>query len=184
VEIWWRKEPLSASEESLLKALFKAHRQSSFRENISSLTVAHTMAGSRDIGKAIAAGILTLGGPHAPLADTYRFLNLPNPADHVESILKYGVKIPGWGGSFQKKGIDPLWSGVDSILREDHLHLAKIMDDVTAELHRLDKHIYPNPSAFTVTSCIALKVPAPLLTYIFISARLDAWAQIALAEFK
>jgi citrate synthase len=179
LEVWWRTEPLSFQEQYLLGALFKAHRASSFRSNPSSVAAANAALGSSDIGKAIAAAILTLGGKHAPLEQTMAFLSLEHPELAVERLLAKKEKVPGWGGSFQKDGIDPFWSDVDASLRKWYLQLSQKLEDVTKELHRQGKFIYPNPSAFTATVAIALRVPAKLLVYLFIAARLDAWAEIA-----
>jgi citrate synthase len=179
LNVWWRDEPLISREQYLLEILYRAHRQSCFRPNPSSVTAINAAIGSGDIGKAVAAAILTLGGKHAPLEQTVRFLAGANPAGEVDSLLRQNRKVPGWGGSFQQDGIDPIWSGVASSLEKWHPDIMRKLNQVTLELHQLGKAIYPNPSAFTAAVVIALKVPAKLAVYLFISARLDAWAEIA-----
>jgi citrate synthase len=179
LNVWWRDKPLSVPEHLLLGLLRKAHRESSFRPNPSSVAVANAVHGSGDIGKAIAAAILTVGGRHAPLEQTYYFLEHEYIAGQVRSLLEANQKVPGWGGSFQKDGVDPLWVGVYDFLREWYPQIATKLDLVTIELHKQGKIIYPNPSAFTAAVAIALQVPAKLAVYLFISARLDAWAEIA-----
>ena len=128
------------------------------------------------------AGILTLGGKHAPLEQTYQFLCLEHPEMAVPKLLESGSKVPGWGGSFQQDGHDPIWQDVNSLLRETQLLLIRKLDAVTTVLHRMGKKIYPNPSAYTVTVTLALGLPSKMAIYFFIDARLDAWAQIAMQK--
>jgi citrate synthase len=179
---WWRTEPLRAEEAALLEALLRAHHQSSFRDSASSVAVANAASGSADVGKAIAAGILTLGGKHAPLEQTVEFLSLPRPADHVARMLKAGTKIPGWGGTFQKDKPDPIWEEVDCAIRRLAPELSAKLAEVGAELARHGHKLYPNPSAYTAAAALFLGVPAKLAVYLFIAGRLNAWAQIAAAQ--
>lgn len=178
MKVWWREEELLYEEQWLLGLLFQAHHDSCFRSNPSSVAVINSAAGSGDISKAIAAAILTIGGQHAPLEQTYHFLEQDAPENQVVWFLAAKQKVPGWGGSFQKDGIDPLWKPVNFALYK-YQSVSKKLDDVTAVLHREGKIIYPNPSALTAAVAIALGIPAQLLSYLFIKARLDAWAEIA-----
>jgi citrate synthase len=182
LKVWWRNDPLCPQEEALLKLLFEAHALASFRPNISSVTIVNAAIGSGDLGKAIAAAILTLGGKHAPLEQTYLFLSLEAPAAQVEGLLARGEKVPGWGGSFQKDGVDPIWEPVATALATQCATLSQKLDAVTAALHRQGKVIYPNPSAYTAAVCLALGAAPSLSVYFFIFARLDAWANIAFNE--
>jgi citrate synthase len=182
MDVWWRTEPLRADEKLLLDTLFRAHSESSFRPSGSSVAVANAAAGSGDIAKAIIAGILTLGGKHAPLEQTFHFIALDRPSEKVAAILEAGQKVPGWGGTFQADHPDPLWRGVDIALRECQPQLAGKLDKVTLELSRLGKTLYPNPSAYTAAVALALGVPARLVVYLFIAARMDAWARIAASQ--
>jgi citrate synthase len=182
MDAWWRTEPLKAEEADLLEALLRAHHQSSFRDNASSVAVANAASGSADVGKAIAAGIMTLGGKHAPLEQTVEFLSLPRPADRVARMLKSGTKIPGWGGTFQKDQPDPIWQGLYFFIGRVEGELSVKLDDVSAALARHGYNLYPNPSAYTAAAALALGVPAKLAVYLFIAGRVNAWAQIAAAQ--
>jgi citrate synthase len=183
MDAWWRTEPLKAEEADLLEALLRAHHQSSFRDNASSAAVANAASGSADVGKAIAAAILTLGGKHAPLEQTVEFLgSLRSPADQVSRLLKFGTKIPGWGGTFQKDEPDPIWQEVDLLLRRLAPELSVKLAKVSAELARHGYNLYPNPSAYTAAAALFLGVPAKLAVYLFIAGRVNAWAQIAAGQ--
>jgi len=67
---FWRQEPLSENEYRLLEALYSAHHKSAGRDNPSSVTVANAAAGSGELSKSIAAGLLTIGGKHGPIVQT------------------------------------------------------------------------------------------------------------------
>lgn len=188
IEPWWREKPdvnvppLTEAEEYLVKTLFKAHKKSCFRPNVSSETVLSTAAGSGSLTTAIAAALLTTGYRHAPIYDTVMFLSLEEPAKVVERILKAGNKVPGWGGAFQKTRPDPIWAGVDAALLDYNPSLHAKISAVTAELGNHGKNIYPNPSCYTAAVAIALGMPPALGIYLFIIGRLDGWCQLALTK--
>jgi citrate synthase len=182
MDTWWRTEPLQAEEAGLLEALLRAHHESSFRDNASSVAVANAASGSADVGKAIAAGILTLGGKHAPLEQTVEFLASPSPASQVARMLEARAKIPGWGGTFQKDQPDPIWHEVDLFILRLAPELAAKLVDVGSALARHGYNLYPNPSAYTAAAALVLRVPAKLAVYLFIAGRVNAWAQIAAAQ--
>lgn len=183
MKTWWRDKPLNETEQYLLDALFHAHHESSFRGNVSTINVINTAAGSNDVAKAIASGILTVGGRHAPIEQTYEFLNLDRPAESVEHMIAAKKKIPGWGNSFTKES-DPIWSMVDSALHEYYDRLWRDIRAVTERLAALKRPIYPNPSCYTAATAIALGVPRKAAVCLFISARLDAWSSIAFNQLE
>lgn len=178
-KVWWRKDPLTKEDELLLAKLFQAHIDSAFRDNASSVAVANAAFSSGDLAKAIAAGLLTLGGRHAPLEETYHFLSLDHPYKFVNHFLKDEAKIPGWGGTFQKDKPDPIWQPVDQLLQEYQPELYQKIEEVTNALHKHDKIIFPNPSAYTAATAITVRLDVKLAAYLFIAGRLDAWVKIA-----
>lgn len=176
---FWRAEPFTPSEEQLLDALLRAHHESTFRNNPSTAAVTNAAAGSGCLSSAIAAGILCIGAKHAPLKRTVEFLDQPFPSIEMPLILGRNERVPGWGGTFQKDMIDPIWAEVDNLLRKFRPELAGRLDSVTAEFAALGKSLYPNPSAYTACVAITIRLPAKLAPYLFIAGRLSAWTQIA-----
>jgi citrate synthase len=176
---FWREEPFTDHERVLLDALFLAHHRSAWRENPSSVTVLNAASGSGDLSKAIAAALLTLGAKHAPLEATVRFLAEERPDLQVPVILSHKGKVPGWGGTFQKDGHDPIWMEVAQLLVNHWPLIEDKVDSVTHALLERGKHLYPNPSAYTACVALALGLPAQLAPYLFIAARLSAWTQLA-----
>ena len=176
-EHFWRTEPLSGWEELLLKALVAAHHASAFRDNPSSIAVAQAAAGSGQLEKAIAAGLMTIGGRHGPLRESAELLLLDDPAFAAKQIVYRGRKVPGWGGAFQKDAPDPIWSEVKELLSPSQM--ADKLNAVTTQLHLLKKPVYPNPSGYTAAVAILIGLPASLTPYLFIASRLTAWTQLA-----
>jgi citrate synthase len=180
----WRKEPLSEPEKTLLGAVLLAHHKSSFRNNASSVAVVNAAAASRDLAKSIVAGLMTLGGRHAPIEQTYNLLAVRDPAAIVTDIVSSGGKVPGWGGTFQKDQPDPIWAEVSKLLEELYPSLAARLDAITEALHAEGKKIYPNPSAYTAAAAIALGLQPELAVYLFIGGRLDAWTRLAFTRIS
>lgn len=179
VQPFWRPEPFNSVELELIDKLFTAHYGSSFRDNVSTVVLRNTMLGSGDFSKAVAAAILTIGAKHAPIEDTIEFLqkSIREPG-WVENYLEPGEPVPGWGSSFHKNEPDPLWKEVENLIDKFYPKLGDALTDVTATLHERKIMIFPNPSAYTACVALALDMPPALATYLFIAARLSAWARI------
>jgi citrate synthase len=171
-----------AAYETLLDALMRAHHQSCFRDNASSAAVANAAAGSGDLAKAIAAGLMSLGAKHAPLEATVRFLSLDHPEEAVSTYLAKGQRVPGWGGTFQKDRLDPIWIPVEEVLRAGWSEFAAKLDDVTSALHYHDKHVFPNPSAYTACAALIMGITPKMAVAIFIRGRISGWCEVA-AEY-
>lgn len=172
--IW---DDVGINDKPLVEAMFSAHYKSAFRPNTSSVTVFNVADSSNDIGKAIAAGILSLGERHGPLEQSYDFLSMDEPWVGARNRKI----VPGWGGSFQKDKPDPNWVMVDELLKKNHPDAYNKLRLVTEQLHQSGRVIYPNPSAYTALVGLVLGLSKKLLVYLFIASRLDAWARIALA---
>lgn len=179
---FWRDTPLTEPESRLWNALMQAHHNSVFRPNISSEVARAAGAGSGDVAKALSAAISTIGGRHAPLAQTYALLELPDPGGLVDRILDKGALVPGWGNSFHRAQKDPLWLGVEALLRETNPAVVEKLEKVTERLHARGKNVFPNPSAYTVAAALTLGIPATLLPFVFIQGRLLGWMVLAAKE--
>lgn len=177
---FWRREPLTHVDQTMLSLLNEAHAKAALRNNISSFTVANAAAGSHNYVQAIAAGLMTLGGTHAPLADTMGFLEEKDCVAHVPEILAAGLRIPGWGNSFIRGEPDPDWAKLHLYLQP---HFPQI-NQITEALHGLGKKIFPNPSTYTAAVAIFLRVPPKLSPYLFVQARLEAWSQLTLPYLR
>ena len=106
-----------------------------------------------------------------------RLLKADDAAQEARLKLSRAELIPGWGGSFQKDGPDPMWQPVREAL--PYNMLSKI-NTVTQVLHSDGKTIYPNPSAYTAAVAILLGIPSDIAPWLLISGRLKGWTEIAL----
>lgn len=170
MKVFWKREPLTEHQAKLLNACLEAHAHSAWRENISSVVLCQAAQGSGDFAKSLVAALSTLGGTHAPLDETWEFL---------ESGSR-GKKVPGWGNSFAKGSPDPAWASVDTILHEQFPALWGKLNRVTEEFKSDGKNIFPNPSAYTVATAMAIDMPRKLTPWLFIGGRMNTWAVLFL----
>ena len=173
--VFWRKELLSELERDLLSKCLDAHAASVARENISTTVLFAAAKGSGDYTKALTAALATLGGMHAPIAETYDLLQHPEKS---AELLDAGKMVPGWGHSFVKGGIDPIWEPLAILLRNVYPNIYRAIDEVTVQLHCLQKFIHPNPSCFTAATGMALRMPKEVVPWLFIHGRLSRWSEI------
>jgi citrate synthase len=173
MNVFWREAPLNEAEAKLLQLTLDAHAASAQRDNISSVVLVNTAIGSGELTKALSAALATLGGAHAPLEQTHAVLTL-EPLGHNGGEHP----IPGWGNSFVKGAPDPIWKDVDAQLGEVAPEVYTSIVRITSQLHDAGKLVWPNPSAYTAAVGIALGLPAPLLSWLFIQGRLAVWTLI------
>lgn len=179
IKPFWRAEPLTPEETLLLDAVLVAHARSASRGNLSGQVAEAAAIGSGSYTQAICAAMLTTGGVHAPLAQTMHILEKPEwAAERARQLLEKGRKVPGWGNSFIKGRKDDLWIPVDEILDREFEKLSSGILRVTWLLHERKKMIFPNPSAYTAATALALGIPPQLAPWIFFRGRLDAWTEM------
>lgn len=165
--------------ETLLELLGDAHGQSALRGNLSHEALKLAAIGSGDYVKSICAALMTIGGKHAPLAQTYDLLTVHDPAGYASKLLDTGKRVPGWGNSFVRGTHDPIWASVASYLQGNEPGLLARINSVTEVLHARGKLVFPNPSCYTAAAGIVLQIPRDVLAFLFIQGRLPEWT----AEF-
>lgn len=153
---------------TVLEACLAAHAKAAMRENASTHILRGAYFGSQSKTQAIAAALLSTGGAHAPLEQTYAFLAAPERLSTMHMMLDRGELVPGWGSSFVKGGPDPLWEEVDRMVGNS-------LSAITEHLHGRGLMLWPNGSAYTVLTSIETGVD-PL--QIFIQGRLAAWFEM------
>lgn len=160
---------------TLLDTVLKAHHESALRGNPSHCALVLAATGSGDYFKALAAALMTLGGTHAPLAQTYDLLASDRSALLAQDMLFNGRRVPGWGSGFVKNEIDPIWLDCDRLIRDGYPAIAETIVSITDVLHRSGKRVYPNPSCYTAATALALGVPREAIGEILVRGRLNAW---------
>lgn len=177
---FWRKVPLSNDERTLLDHLFEAHRKATFRQNASSEVIkAAYMMNGHDFIKAVASGLGTVGGLHAPIEEVYELLDgfAPNLIRYEYYVL-HGKKMPGWGNSFITGKPDPIVESVMLYIDTGWPEIGKRIEYLTDILHGQGKHIYPNMACATAATAIILGMPKELSPVLLLHGRSLAWAEI------
>lgn len=178
---FWRDEKtLSEDERRLLDLLAMAHAECAKRQNASSAQVVNTFAGSGDYNKSIAAALLTLGERHGPIAEAYLLLNSREPANEAATLLSFGLRVPGWGSSFFKDGVDPAWSTTNAHIAERYPQIMHDIICISDLLLSNGKKVYPNAACYTAAAAKALGIPGRLSPMLFIMTRLETWSELIL----
>lgn len=179
MNVFWRDKPLSRQQHNLLNLCLHAHAGCVHRDNISTAVVRNVAAGSLNYTNAVAAALMSIGGTHAPLQPTIAFLS--EDRDVIMRAIELGQTIPGWGSSFEKEGIDPIWKPVDEAIKQGFPEMGQRIEEITLEMHNHGKEIYPNAACFTAATAILVELPAPIAGWLFVQGRISEWAKIFLS---
>lgn len=154
--------------------LIRAHDETAVANPNGSIMVAHTVyKASGSMINALAAAALTQGHLHAPIEAARELLREgDNAADDAQSMIEYGVRVPGFGNSFYPEG-DPAFAGVEVMLREKHPDLVAIIDNIRECNPKLPP---ANAAMWTAAVLEALHMPIGIGPAIFIAARVRPWA--------
>jgi citrate synthase len=183
--------------DSLLSELIQAHYKAASNNSISKMVFQATFEGSGNVVNAISAGLLTIGDKHGPLYQARALVKAyeedpENARNFMFSLLKEGEKIPGFGNSFFKTGIDPAFYDVYRHYAEVFLRVHETYPsqntvyelwEVFYNLKSLDlprngfAGIYPNAAIITgaimeLCGCVPFYE-----NWIFINGRTRAWIE-------
>lgn len=178
---FWRDAPLSDAERDLIDLLFEAHEKAARRANLSATAIKQGAQAGVPFTQAIIAGLATLGGSHGPVERTYDFYNEPDIAMAVYRCFAAGQKVPGFGSSFRKDD-DPQWAHVKAWFEKHRPDLAGLIRCARCALKVHGKDLAPNPASYTALTAIALGIPRDIASWLFVSARLSAWAETYLVH--
>jgi citrate synthase len=179
--VFWRKDKLTPNEETLLEKCLTAHREATFRDNLSSQVVRAAYFGNnQDFLKAVSAGLCTTGGLHAPIIAACELLENythDGPVDYGYLVTVCKHKLPGWGSAFVKGKPDEIvQDGITFI--GSYWQMGNKISDITKILHDKGKNIYPNMACLTAATALILGMPKMLAPVLFLQGRAMAWAQL------
>jgi citrate synthase len=175
-QVFWRKEPLNHFEQELLSLCLTAHQKSASRDNISTNVLINAAKGSLSYTNALAAALCTLGGVHAPIQQTLSVLF--SSMEELALAIETGTVLPGWGHDFIKGELDTLWETVANHIENHFPQIHERLEGITMKFHEKGKMIYPNPSAYTAATGMALGIPAPIIPWLFVHGRLIEWTSM------
>lgn len=179
MKVFWRTEQLNDAEKKLLDLCLEAHAASVHRDNISTVVLRNAVVGSMSYMSAIAAALCSCGGVHAPIQQTRQFLDMP--MEHITRHITVGGRVPGWGCSFSKDGIDPTWQPVFDHIEQNWPEFSAKIGEITEGLHKHGKPIHPNPACLTAATAMILEIPPQISEWLFIHGRLIEWSKITAA---
>ena len=172
------REP-DESVERLLDTLSACHQEAArSNSNASSAAIRHVAACGGSFDTAVASALLTLGFKHAPIAAARRLI-YDETEEWVVERLEGGEKIPGWGNSFFKKGIDPAFAPIDLYLRSYHpAGASDRLDRISEAIFKVTgKTLFPNAAAYSAVCAEIVNLPRGTESSLFISCRLPVWAE-------
>ncbi len=139
--------------------------------NCASTEVIRTMAQlGKGFGDTLAAGLLTLGGLHAPLEEAAHVWKHGTVEGFVASFDRL---VPGYGSSWVKDGNDPEFDRLRAYLPGDVLTR---LDEITCRVQiATGKNIFPNAAMYTAIAGDLLGFEPEELQILLINGRLPRW---------
>lgn len=175
------KHPLSDAESRLLCELWRAHeRAARDNPNASKEVAVAAFQGSGSMTQALAAGLLTTGAKHAPLAAA-RHVWRSTPKE-IEVRARAGEIIPGFGNTFHPDG-DPAWNDFAFLLQDAFPEAWQHVVFLTERVQGIPpRRITANAALYTAAACDLLEVPDGAEILFFLLPRLGVWVLEALAR--
>lgn len=159
------------------------HHVCALRDNASSNIIKAMAQLGKPMNDAFAAGLLSMGGKHAPITEAQRYFQ-----SFMDGELHDLPKIvPGFGSAWYKKQRDPAIETFFNNVADANERAADIVDRCDKYLEIVRKHtekdIYPNAAMATAVANITLKRDAVLGMGLVIQGRIAAWEVIYSENF-
>lgn len=166
---------MTNEQKSLNSECYKAHTALALRQCTSTAVFMEAFrTNGNDFRQAVIAALATLGGIHAPIRKTYRFLANYDKTQALPEV------VPGWGSDFIEKERDrQLDDWAKSIWLANHNFFDNIIVNITDRLHAAEKLIYPNAACYTAATALILNFPEETAEFLMINPRLSAWSGLA-----
>lgn len=165
--------------QSIEYSLIEMHHECALRDNASSRIIGTMAQLGKPFNEAVAAGLLSMGGKHAPVMEAQQEFNRYRVLGKVAEDIDI---IPGFGSAWFKGEPDPVIEKFFNTLPINCDEGAELVDDVayyTKEVQLVTgKELYPNAALATAVGNLALKQPPFLAPYLVIQGRVSAWAEI------
>jgi citrate synthase len=155
-----------------------AHHDAAMRENASTRIFKTAAAGSGDFTQAVCSAFLSIGNLHAPITQARVTLETFTK-DSVQSAIKNGYKVAGFGNSFTKGKVDSPFKIFDEYLGEsfplNHKRLYELSGWISEVKH---KRIMPNAAGYTATVAILSDCPRGAEASYFMLGRISAYVKM------
>ena len=161
---------------ALENALADAHRSACHRDNISTVILKESWRGNGgDLMKSITSAMMSLGGIHAPIKQTYRMIEeMIHP-----SYKTYEYKIiPGFGSGFIKGEPDPILKYLHEELEKVDNRYIKISHYIRETFLSEGKDLYPNIAFYTAAVAHYLEEDIKFCERFVLETRIPEWINI------
>lgn len=166
--------------ERVEQEIVSMHHVCALRDNASSNIIKAMAQLGKPMNDAFAAGLLTLGGKHAPIAQAQRYFQ--NFRFNALDQNPLPAVVPGFGSAWYKKERDPAVETFFNNVAASDARGAEIVNDCDMYLEDVRKHtgkdIYPNAAMATAVANITLKRDPVLGMGLVIQGRMAAWEAI------
>lgn len=175
--------------QELRHLIVKAHYEAAINNqgNISVVASLAAYQGSGNPYQAIAAGILSMGGMHAPIDAARSLVKRYNEdrgkfREMIAYLLKAKIRIPGFGNSFYKDQIDPSFQpAYNKYLEITGLYnpVEIISEMVNRDCKERGKpFLHPNAAIITAAIAELLELPPGQEISLALQGRITAWVNL------
>lgn len=164
-----------AHKEQILDQLYITHEHAARRNNTSTqVVVAAFESNGGDLLKSISAGLMCLGGAHAPIKQVYQLFDQLS----LNGNIILGGKIPGFGSSFVKNNHDPMLENLRMVISDLLPQYIEWGKEIRSVLRKEGKNLYPNLAFYTAAVSHGLGETVEFCQQHLVRARVNAWIQI------
>ena len=165
--------------------IIKMHHTCALRNNASSEVIKIMAQLGKPFNDAVAAGLLTMGGIHAPVEEAQQeFSVFRNSGKLSEDIDKH----PGFGSAWYKNQPDPVieefFNSLPDTCDEGAELLGQVEEYTDAVQRMYEKFIYPNAGLATAIANIALKRHPSMGMGLVIQGRVAAWEELYIMNYQ
>lgn len=154
-------------------SIIDMHDKMAGRDNASRSVVCAMAHLGKPMYEAIAAGLLTLGGGHAPIKRACELFNADNWDDQISTMYNMGGRIPGFGSAWYKEEPDPV---VEELLDKATPSNLKKVTSMTEWVQLItDRKLFPNAALATAVAAKELELTPTSAQSLIIAGRLPAW---------
>ena len=159
--------------------IVELHHECALRDNASSNVIKAMAQLSKPFGDAVAAGLLTMGGTHAPVEEAQQEFRLWRNSKAVSPDLD---KIPGFGSAWYKGVPDPVienfFNKLPLVCDEGAELVADVAEYTQAVQEEYGKALYPNAGLATAVANMAMKRMPHMGMGLVIQGRIAAWEEM------
>lgn len=161
--------------EKIEEIIVQMHHACAMRDNASSNIIKAMAQLGKPFNDAVAAGLLSMGGKHAPVREAQELFNTwrEDPSVELPKI------VPGYGSAwFKGEKDDVIEHCIDGVATwvDGGAELTDELDSYTNHVRMVTgKDIYPNAAMATALVNIAMKYPSYIAMSHVIQGRIAAW---------